>query len=242
MSLDQRFEELAGLHLREPASIETLQSIQERRVRRRRMRTASVALLLVLGGVVAIGLTTRSDDRRTIDAVGATDPTTRASTTPTEVPPSTVLDPTKGIKVPFTADDGALTVAVGDPPVSVSQEQAIALLSSLVPRIKGFPLDLAYAVVSGRVTLAPGLGVPPMTDEAAWVISHTESTGASCGARALGAPEAPTTSSKLSVAIITGPTLSDVVMYEGAGTWLCAPRLSPEAISGISFNLQVMRP
>ena len=154
MSLDQRFDQLADLRLREPASIATLLSIQQRRVRRRRLRTVSIAFLLVLAGVAAFGVSRTSDHGRTVDAVGSTNPPATASTITSGVPPSTVLDPTTGIQVPFTADDGALTVAVGDPPVNVTQQQAIDLLSSLVARVKGFPLDRSYAVVSGSVALA----------------------------------------------------------------------------------------
>lgn len=242
MSLDQRFEDLAHIQLREPATIEGLSSLACRRARRRRARTAAVAfaVLAAVATSAVVWTAHHSDTGRSVEAgSGSTKPATTAVTAST-APSVTVLSPTASIRPPFTADGGALRVSAGDPPPHVSQQQAISLLRLLVPRTIGNETpDPIYAVVAGGVDLADGLGVGALHSVPAWTIRHEEIFPAACPAQAPGSPTPPPTASNMSAAVVTGPDLAHVVMYEGAGTYLCYPRLRPEAILGTDFHLQV---
>jgi len=153
------------------------------------------------------------------------------------VSPSTLLDPTQGVKVPFTADGGALVVAKGEPPADVTKERALSRFHELRdPATK----PTVIAVVSGHVSLRPGLGQDLIADRPAWVVVYTESGVFNCPAIET-MPTAPPDASNLRAVIMMGeqplagttggPTIAPIFGYDGAGTGICGPSTEPAVLT-----------
>ena len=158
---------------------------------------------------------------------------------PTSVPvtPSTVLDPSQPLAVPFTADDGALVVTAGPPPSDVTQGQAVAMAEKLLP--SGGRVADSNAAVSGLVTLAAGLTHDEVVDRPAWIVPYTQAIRFACPATAT--PQtAPPAASGLEAMIILRPvppagdqlriTPAPAFDYIGAGVIVCAPSTSPKVL------------
>jgi hypothetical protein len=152
------------------------------------------------------------------------------------VPPSTILDGSTPVAVPFTADLGALLVTEGPPPSDVTREEAVARFEEL----RRSDRPSIVSVVSGLVTLGPGLGVDPVSERPAWVIVYTATVAASCPAMIDPPPTPPPTASHLHAVIVFGDTttpgfeptyVGPVLGYEGAGTGPCTQRTVPMVLT-----------
>ena len=142
--------------------------------------------------------------------------------------PSTVLTGAKGLRVPFTADDGALVVTTGGAPDDVTEQQAADRAIQLRTSAGKAPI---VTVVAGRVTIAAGLGPMPIVDQPAWIVAYTQLYVAACPNRLSGGvePTVPSSASHLTAIIITGSTT--LVGYFGTGTGICTLRTEPEVVS-----------
>jgi hypothetical protein len=143
-------------------------------------------------------------------------------------PPSTALNGAQGLAVPFTADNGALVITAGPPPDDVTAQQAADRAARLRTSAGRAPI---VTVLSGRVTLAAGLGPTAIVDQPAWIVGYIQEYVAACPGRPAGAiePTVPPSASHLTAIIITGATA--VVGYFGAGTGICTLRSEPEVAS-----------
>jgi hypothetical protein len=152
-----------------------------------------------------------------------------SSTRETTAPPYTFVDPSRGLAVPFTADNGSLTVEPGPPPRRVSDAEAEQLVSraltgaqALAPAASIYP----SGPFPGRVTMAAGLGAPPIRDEAEWVLRLAPSpVAASCPME--GVPPSTPWASHLLLALVDSS--KTVTFYDGAGTGICQPSTKPSA-------------
>jgi hypothetical protein len=172
----------------------------------------------------------------------ASDDTARATATTAAVVPSTLLDGTSTLSVPFTADEGSLVVTPGRAPDGLTQERALTRFHQL----RGSTLEpTVVSVVSGEVTLRPGLTATPVVNQPAWVISYTIIVAAACPAM-VGEPDtAPPTASHLHAFLMFGDepvpsgasaSVARVIGYEGAGTGICEPSTEPIALSEDQLN------
>jgi hypothetical protein len=159
---------------------------------------------------------------------GSSTPTTTANTTPTTAgtPPSTVLNGPGNLTVPFTADDGALTVTAGPPPDGITPTQVQAILEMLgsPPPSGGFnypvlPAAWPGSVVSGRVSLKAGLGVPAIDARPAWIVPITYA-GLICPYNPDEANHPPW-ASHLAMIIIEGTGNDQIIEYTGIGGGGC---------------------
>jgi hypothetical protein len=186
----------------------------------------------VAAGVLVVALTGCTSSSSPTGQPAATE-----STVP--VPPSTVLDGTNAVTVPFTADDGALVVTAGPPPADVTQERAVARVQELRVTSTGDPPHIV-GVVSGLVTLRPGLGPDSVVARSAWVVVYTQRLNAACPMRGT-EPAIPSSASQLRAIIILGEqplptedgsgTIAPVFGYNGAGTGLCIQSSQPGVAS-----------
>jgi hypothetical protein len=162
-----------------------------------------------------------------------------ATTAPTApVSPSTVLDPSPGVTVPFTADNGALTVTAGPAPDNVTQDQAVSITNNLLGAHS--PTAQILSAVSGLVTFGPGLTADTVSGQPAWVIVYRRDGVVACPAMPTTAT-APTTASNLQAMIVLGPptpagedirqTPPPVYDYRGAGIGLCGPAEAPRVLA-----------
>ena len=153
------------------------------------------------------------------------------------VSPSTVEDPTQGLTVPFTADGGALVVTEGEPPPDVTKEQALSRFQEL----RGSATQpTVIAVVSGQVSLRPGLGQDLVAYRRAWVVAYTETGITSCPLIDT-MPTTPPNASNLRAVVIMGeqplagtaggPPIAPVFGYDGAGTGICGPSMEPVVLT-----------
>ena len=177
-------------------------------------------------------------------SVVATGCSSSGSTATSSTTPSTVLDGTKAVTAPFTADDGALLVVAGPPPAGVDQDRATEILHQLAPDFPDHPTT--YQVFPGRVTMAEGLGAPALDGVAAWVVVYQRYTVASCPVELDDGSSTTTTTppraSGLSVLIVAGPSVTDdVTRYQGAGVNFCSTTAAPSALSG-SAGIAVLTP
>jgi len=155
-------------------------------------------------------------------------PSDDSTATTTPVSPSTVLNPNPAVTVPFTADNGALTVTGGPGPDDVTQDQAVAITNNLLGD-RTRPAEI-ISVVSGLVTLATGLTIDTVSGQPAWVVVYHREVLASCPAMST-TMTAPPTASNLEAMIVLGPptpagedirqTPSPVYDYLGAGLGTC---------------------
>jgi hypothetical protein len=152
------------------------------------------------------------------------------------VPPSTLVDPTQGLTVPLTADGGALVVTEGEPPSDVTKERALSRFHELrSPATQ----PTVIGVVSGLVSLRPGLGHDLVAYRPAWVIAYTETTVSSCLVETM--PTTPPDASNLRAVVIMGeqplagttggPTIAPIFGYDGAGTDICGPSTEPGVLT-----------
>ncbi len=160
------------------------------------------------------------------------------STVPaSQIAPSTVLNPSPGITVPFTADDGAFVVTAGAAPDTVTQDQAVAVAKDLLGSLPTAPQ--IRTVVAGRVTFAPGLTSDSVVERSAWIVVYTqESIGACVGLSTT--PVAPASASNLQAIVVLGqPTpigedirVSPAPVYDylGAGLVVCYPSTQPRVL------------
>ncbi len=167
--------------------------------------------VLALVGAACGGTATRASTPTT-----GTRPTT--TTTP-PVPPSTVIGgDTAALQVPFTADDGALTVTVGPYPSEVTAAEAVAIASSLDGTMLGLPPVVDGAPLPGVVDLHAGFGAPAILHRSAWIVPFHFKLLYACPAQI--AP-LPASASKLRVVIVEGPRPDQIVIYQGAGGGAC---------------------
>jgi hypothetical protein len=155
------------------------------------------------------------------------------------VPPSTALDGTKPVNVPFTADDGALVVTVGPPPADVAHDRARIRAQELRGTSRADDPNIV-AVVSGLVTLRAGLSPDSVVNRPAWIVVYTQNLMAACPEMGAEAP-VPTWASNLRAVVILGEqplpaddgtgTISPIFGYDGAGTGLCGRKLTPTVVS-----------
>jgi hypothetical protein len=155
--------------------------------------------------------------------------------TTTVAPPSTVLHGADGLRVPFVADNGALTALRGSPPRGVSADQAVAeMRQALGQSVQTPPTQPpAYHPVAASVSLIDGLGVAPLWNRSAWIIPFVYTVVPSCPDFA-SSTTLPPWASDLQVAIVTTVDPRSVVIYTGAGAGLCAPRATPIAYAAQS--------
>jgi len=157
------------------------------------------------------------------------------------IPPSTLLEPTQGVTVPFTADSGALVVIAGEPPPEVTKERALTRFHDL----RASPTPTVVAVVAGLVTVGAGLGHDVVVNQPAWVVAYTETDVAACPT-VEGTPTVPSTASHLRAVIImgdqplagtgAGPMIAPIFGYDGAGTGVCSPRTEPSVLTEDQLN------
>ena len=153
---------------------------------------------------------------------------TQAAATRPE-PPSTVLNGGAGLRVPFVADNGALTVTSGPSPQGIDKNRAAMdvhlLLGGWITAPPGQPSD--YHPMSGTVTLVNGLGVAALRDRPAWIVPFIW-TG-SVGCPYLPPKPLPPWASHLDVVIITSNSTGSAIIYQGAGTGICGKFTKPYA-------------
>jgi hypothetical protein len=127
------------------------------------------------------------------------------------------------VRLPFTADDGALVVTPGAPPVGFNATAADREFSTILEGTYGDPhIKLPHELLAGRVTLVGGLGVPPLPGVAAWVVVYPEPEAAcAVGLPDTTLPPAPPDASGLYALIFTEPGAVNAVSYQGAGTGSC---------------------
>jgi hypothetical protein len=160
-------------------------------------------------------------------------PTTTSTTSTTAEPPSTVLiSPTDAqaaspLRIPFTADHGALIVTAGPAPAGITGPRAAAIVSSLRGPLGGFPLKVTQAPLHGLVDLEAGNGAPAMRGESAWIVPFDYGILPGCPAEV--PATLPASASGLKVAIVEGSRPDQIVIYEGAGAAVCSPNVTPIA-------------
>lgn len=161
------------------------------------------------------------------------------------VPPSTLVDPTQGLTVPFTADGDALVLTEGEPPSDVTKERALTRFNEL----RTHPSPTVVAVVAGLVTVKTGLGHDLVVNRPAWVVAYTEIDAAACptmGPSETTSPSPPPTASHLRAVIMMGerplpgtaggPAIAPIFGYDGAGTGVCGPRTEPTILTEDELN------
>ncbi len=193
--------------------------------------------VLVAGAVAVLLAGCSSGGASRSQPAGSATATTRAPVA--TVPPSTVLDGTRPVTVPFTADDGALVVTTGAPPADVTRDRAVARVRELRRTARSDDPNIV-AVVSGLVTLGPGLSPDAVVDRPAWIVIYTQNLLAACPARGT-EPTMPAWASNLRAVIVLGErplpaddgsgTISPIFGYDGAGTGLCDRSVTPSVVS-----------
>jgi len=160
------------------------------------------------------------------------------------VSPSTLVDPTQGVTVPFTADGGALVLTEAEPPSDVTKERALTRFNEL----RTHPTPTVVAVVSGLVTLATGLGHDVVVNRPAWVVAYTEIDAVACPSMGPSetSPVPPATASHLRAMIMMGeqplpgtaggPAIAPIFGYDGAGTGVCSLRTEPTILTEDQLN------
>jgi hypothetical protein len=151
--------------------------------------------------------------------------------------------PGDSLRLPLSADGNALVVATGRGPSDVSRNQATALMREalLGPPMTGTttqpvaaPTLTHYQVLTGTVTLEPGLGTAAGLARApAWVFPFTLDAIRGCPNETT-VDTVPVDASMLELVIVTGPDLAHVTIYDGAGTTACARRTAPEADKAVA--------
>jgi hypothetical protein len=171
----------------------------------------------------------------------ASGPPINTGPTPTAVavPPSTVLDGTKPVTVPFTADAGALVVTAGPPPGDVTHDRAVTRVQELRRTARADDPSIV-AVVSGLVTLRAGLSADSVINRPAWIVIYTQNLMAACPAIAT-EPQVPSWASNLRAVVILGEqplpandgtgTISPIFGYNGAGPGLCYRQVTPTVVA-----------
>lgn len=136
---------------------------------------------------------------------------------------------TKGLRVAFTAGDGALVMTTGPAPDDVTEQQAADRAIQLRTSAGREPI---VTVLSGRVTIAAGLGPMPIVDQPAWIVAYTQLYVAACpDPRLTGGvePTVPLSASHLNAIIITGATTAVAYVEAGAGDGTL--RSEPEVVA-----------
>ena len=120
----------------------------------------------------------------------------------------------------------------------MTREAALAQFDDL--RTSNSSRPTIVSVVSGLVTLQPGLGVDPVTARSAWLIVYTAVSGAASCPIHEGDPAPPPTASYLNAVIIFGnktlpgqgsSVAGPALGYEGAGTGICTPSTQPKVLT-----------
>ena len=167
--------------------------------------------------------------------------TTATTVTTAPVPPSTLLDPTRGVTVPFTADGDAFVVTDSPPPADLSEDRAVARFYQLRDATKQ---PTVIAVVSGLVTVRAGLSPDPIVGRPAWIIVYTRG-GAMPSCPAVIGMTLPLDASHLQAVVImgehplpdySGHTIGPIFGYDGAGTGPCEPSPVPTILTEDQLN------
>lgn len=187
-------------------------------------------LLLALTPLILVGCT----GSHNASNVGGTTQSPAPTTTPTPTP---VVGWSGGpLSVPLEADDEALVVLDGNPPATVSHDQAVALAQQAVTGVHWSRSTIQ--VLAGSATISPqlvliGQGVPTVADAPAWVVAYHDDVAASCPAipAIRSVPSTAPTASVLDAVVITGPGIEQVIIYHGTGTGPCVASSGPAADS-----------
>jgi len=190
--------------------------------------------ILTVGlSLITIGVMTACSS----SADGTTSPTATDPAATTTVPPLLQAQAEAlSVSVPFSADQGTLVLVDGPAPDGMTAGDAESVLKLVMAKmLPGSNFDAGlprpYQLLSGRVTLEPGIGAPPLDGVPAWVMID-RGIVASCAPSLTPTtyPPAPAGASGLHAIIVTNPDPNSAIVYYGAGTQNCsAPRLQPVA-------------